>query len=139
MEKEKLDDGELISMVRMRGLKPSQVYKTDEIMGDEGFKAAIQNEVDYRIWKENQELNEELEKEVEQEEKRQIKEYEKMNSENELIPDGPDYGGNIDKKSESDHDQKEQKEKKRDSEENELIPGDDEPEDSGDSNDLIPE
>jgi len=125
MEEKELDNGKLISMVRMRGLKPSQVFKTDEIMDDPEFKKAIKSEVDYQRWLESQKIEEEIEKY----EKKEIEEYEKMEKENELIP-GPKPEGT------------EKKEKhKKELDDNELIPDvDDSGSSSQDDDDsLIPD
>jgi len=118
MTEEKLDTSELISQIRLRGIKPSQIFSKDELQEDSGFAKVIQAEVDYQLWlkdKEVEELNEQMSKEIEQEEK--------LKSENDMIP-GPG---------------EEEKGKKKE-EENELIP-DVENEDSENSknNPFIPD
>lgn len=122
MEKEELDNGELISMIRLRGLKPSQVFKTDEIMEDPRFKKAIEAEVDYKLWSRDQDAEEKLNKQMDEE----IKREEKLKEENELIPGGPYYEIN----------HKEKGKKKED--DNPLIP-DDSDEGEKSDNDLIPD
>jgi len=114
MENEEIKDADLISMVRMRGLRPSQIFKGDELKEDPDFSKIIKAEVDYQIWLENKKIEEE----IEQYEKKEIKEYEEMERENELIPSDPDYEINDKGKKETE----EQEEKKKDSGEDDLIP-----------------
>jgi len=78
------DNGTLISQVRLKGLRPSQIFSKHELLEDEEFKKAVEAEVDYQLWLENKKIEEEIEK-------YEKEEIEKMNSENELIPNN-DYG-----------------------------------------------
>jgi len=77
------DIGELISQVRLRGLKPSQVFKADEIKEDPDFKKMIQAEVDYQTWLRQEQLEDEDNKDIQKE----IEEDKLKSKENELIPD----------------------------------------------------
>jgi len=118
---EELDNGTLISQVRLKGLRPSQIFSKHELLEDEEFKKAVEAEVDYKLWLES--------KEIEQYEKKEIEEYEKMNSENELIP-GPQP-----KESEK------KEEQKKESDDNELIPDVDDSDSSSQDDDdsMVPD
>jgi len=125
MTKEKeFDDGELISQVRLRGLRPSQLFKADELKEDPDFSKIIKAEVDYQLWLENKKIEEEIKK-------YEKEEIEKMEKENELIP-GPQP-----KESEK------KEEQKKESDDNELIPDINDDSDSSteddNSSDLIPD
>ena len=89
MTEEKLDTSELISQIRLRGIKPSQIFTKSELQEDPGFNKVIQAEVDYQLWlkdKEVEELNSEMNKEIEQEEKEK----------DEFIPGGEETEGKDD-------------------------------------------
>lgn len=120
--KEQDDIGELISQIRLRGLKPSQVFKADEIKEDPDFKKMIQGEVDYELWLRDQKAEEELNQEMDKEtEEAKLKE-----KENELLPGSPE------KLTE------EEKQRRKEIADNELIPDDDYKGEKGD-NELIPD
>jgi len=123
MGKDELKDAELISMLRLRGIKPSQIFKAEEIFEDENFHKKIQTEVDYKLWLRDQEADEELNKEMEE---KILKEKE---NENEFIPgDSP----------QKDKEKKKEDKKKPDPDDS-MIPDVDDKGEPGNSDDMIPD
>jgi len=122
MEKDELKDGELISMLRLRGIKPSQIFKAEEVLEDDDFKKKFETEIDYRIWLKQEQIEEEDNKDLQ----RQVEEEKLESKENELIPG-------------SENELSEEEKKRQKENENELIPDVDSEGDSNNSNDLIPE
>jgi len=131
MDNEKLSDGELISQVRLRGLKPSQVFRVENLVEDEDVRKKMDAEVDYKLWLRDKESEEELKKMD-----KEIEENELKDENNPFIP-GPDPE---DKPKEK----KEEKKKKSENEDtNPFIPdleGDsDDDSGEGEENPFIPD
>jgi len=113
---EKIETSELIYEVRARKIQPSQIFTRSELQEDPDFSKVIKAEVDYQLWKRDQEAEEETNQQLDEE----IKKEEKLKEENELIPG---Y----------------EEKKKKDQEENELIPSSDNNAEDENENELIPE
>ncbi len=88
---EKIDTLELISQIRLRGIRPSQIFTRDEFEKDPDFSKVIKAEVDYQLWLKDQETNKKEEKLKEENELipgyEEEKKGKKKEEENELIPD----------------------------------------------------